>query len=182
VARRAGKRNVLLPLPTATELYQGSPHRPIPAGQACSSRIAPATCGNDVPLETVADRSVPMGCGRSVDQAAGVRAHRDRDTSACSPNSPSADQQSHLGLFGQARQDSLRCIEYASSKTQVRRGVRVIATRASSPRYGTWPCNMYSPLPRLSHAHDMLRTCVRSTSPQRLASGPLVLGIRGTST
>ncbi len=32
-------------------------------------RIAPATCANDVPLETVANRSVPMACGPNVDQA-----------------------------------------------------------------------------------------------------------------
>ena len=33
-------------------------------------RIAPATCTNDGPLETVGDRSVPMGSGPNVDQSA----------------------------------------------------------------------------------------------------------------
>jgi hypothetical protein len=37
--------------------------------RACFPRIAPATCANDVPLETVADRSVPLACGPNVDQA-----------------------------------------------------------------------------------------------------------------
>jgi hypothetical protein len=30
-------------------------------------RIAPATCANDVPVETVRDRSVPVACGPNVD-------------------------------------------------------------------------------------------------------------------
>jgi hypothetical protein len=33
-------------------------------------RIAPATWANDVPLDTVGNRSVPMGCGPKVDQPA----------------------------------------------------------------------------------------------------------------
>jgi hypothetical protein len=32
-------------------------------------RITPATCANEVPLETVANRSEPMACGPNVDQA-----------------------------------------------------------------------------------------------------------------
>jgi hypothetical protein len=35
----------------------------------CLRRIAPATWANDVPLETVANRSAPMACGPNVDQA-----------------------------------------------------------------------------------------------------------------
>jgi hypothetical protein len=38
--------------------------------RACYRRIAPATCANDLPLETVANRLDPMGCGPNVDQAA----------------------------------------------------------------------------------------------------------------
>jgi hypothetical protein len=37
--------------------------------RACFPRIARATCANEVPLETVANRLVPMACGPSVDQA-----------------------------------------------------------------------------------------------------------------
>jgi hypothetical protein len=36
---------------------------------ACFPRIAPTTWANDGPLETVANRSVPMACGPNVDQA-----------------------------------------------------------------------------------------------------------------
>jgi hypothetical protein len=38
--------------------------------RACFPRIGPASCANDGPLETVANRSVPMACGPNVDQAA----------------------------------------------------------------------------------------------------------------
>ena len=34
---------------------------------ACFCRIVPATCVDNVPLETVADRSVPLACGPNVD-------------------------------------------------------------------------------------------------------------------
>jgi hypothetical protein len=37
--------------------------------RACFPRIAPATCANDAPPETVANRSAPMACGPIVDQA-----------------------------------------------------------------------------------------------------------------
>jgi hypothetical protein len=40
-----------------------------PETRACFPRIAPATCANDAPLETVANRSAPMACGPNVDQA-----------------------------------------------------------------------------------------------------------------
>ena len=36
--------------------------------RACFPRIAPTTCANDVPLETVVNRSTPMACGPNVDQ------------------------------------------------------------------------------------------------------------------
>jgi hypothetical protein len=36
--------------------------------RVCFRRIAPATCANDLPLETVANRSAPMACGPNVDQ------------------------------------------------------------------------------------------------------------------
>jgi hypothetical protein len=36
-------------------------------------RMAPATWANDVPLETVANRSVPMACGPNVDQTGSPR-------------------------------------------------------------------------------------------------------------
>jgi hypothetical protein len=41
--------------------------------RACFRRIAPATWANDVPLETVANRSIPMECGPNVDQASRPR-------------------------------------------------------------------------------------------------------------
>jgi hypothetical protein len=40
---------------------------------ACFRRIEPATCANDLPLETVANRSAPMACGPNVDQARSAR-------------------------------------------------------------------------------------------------------------
>ena len=40
--------------------------------RACFPRIAPATCTNDVPLETVVNRSVPMACEPHVDQTQGL--------------------------------------------------------------------------------------------------------------
>jgi hypothetical protein len=36
--------------------------------RACFCRIAPATCINNVPLETAMNRSTPMACGPNVDQ------------------------------------------------------------------------------------------------------------------
>jgi hypothetical protein len=36
---------------------------------ACFPRITPATWANDAPLETVTNRSEPMGCGPNVDQS-----------------------------------------------------------------------------------------------------------------
>ena len=36
--------------------------------------IAPVTCANEVPLETVRDRWVPMGCGPNVDHAGSIGA------------------------------------------------------------------------------------------------------------
>jgi hypothetical protein len=50
--------------------------------QACSPRIAPVTWVNDVPLETVANRSAPMACGPNVDQS------RHRRVSTCQPDQP----------------------------------------------------------------------------------------------
>jgi hypothetical protein len=41
--------------------------------RACFPRNAPPTCVNEVPLETVANRSVPMACGPNVDQARPAR-------------------------------------------------------------------------------------------------------------
>jgi hypothetical protein len=41
--------------------------------RACFRRIAPATCANDLPLETIANRSAPMACGPNVDQARSAR-------------------------------------------------------------------------------------------------------------
>jgi hypothetical protein len=38
--------------------------------RACFPRIGPATWANEVPLETVGDRSTPMACGPNVDQSA----------------------------------------------------------------------------------------------------------------
>jgi hypothetical protein len=38
--------------------------------RACFPGIGPATCANEVPLETVGDRSEPMGRGPNVDQSA----------------------------------------------------------------------------------------------------------------
>jgi hypothetical protein len=35
---------------------------------SCFPRIALATCANDVPLQSVTDRSEPMACGPNVDQ------------------------------------------------------------------------------------------------------------------
>jgi hypothetical protein len=37
--------------------------------RACFCRIPAATWANDLPVETVANRSVPMACGPNVDQA-----------------------------------------------------------------------------------------------------------------
>ena len=39
--------------------------------RACFRRIAPATCANDLPLETAANRSAPMACGPSACPARG---------------------------------------------------------------------------------------------------------------
>ena len=36
--------------------------------RACFRRIAPTTYANDLPLETIANRSEPMACGPNVDQ------------------------------------------------------------------------------------------------------------------
>ena len=44
--------------------------------QPCFPRIAPATCANDVPLETATNRSAPMACGPNVDQACPARGQR----------------------------------------------------------------------------------------------------------
>ena len=40
---------------------------------ACFRRTAPATCANDLPLETATNRSAPMACGPDVDQARPAR-------------------------------------------------------------------------------------------------------------
>ena len=45
--------------------------------RACFPWMAPATCANDGPLETVANRSVPLACGPNVDQARPARGGSD---------------------------------------------------------------------------------------------------------
>jgi hypothetical protein len=52
-----------LELNPGPHLYQGSPPGIV------SPRIAPTTWADDVPLETVTNRSAPMDCGPNVDQA-----------------------------------------------------------------------------------------------------------------
>jgi hypothetical protein len=50
--------------------------------RACFPRIAPATCANDVPLETAPNRPDPMGGGPNVDQGLGCVARPDPVRSA----------------------------------------------------------------------------------------------------
>jgi hypothetical protein len=53
--------------------------------RVCSPRIVRATCANNLSLETVVNRSVPMACGPNVDQAGrrGPEASARNDAYSC---------------------------------------------------------------------------------------------------